>query len=525
MIDIKQTLKYLYEFGNINDTANYLKITRQSVGKINKFATQNNIKYDDIKDLSKIEVNKLFEKKYQTGDVENFYKINLEEFSSILSSKKGSRLKAYNKYLENARENNKKSYSRSQFYRVLDEEFLDSKVSMKFSHLPGRECQSDWSGKKFFIFDDNKNSLEIHLFVCSCVYSSYMYVEGFLNEKIENWLLGHIHAFESFQGVPRFVICDNLLAGVSKSDRYEPEINEKFQNMLNYYKTTACPARVAKPKDKPTVERSVGIAYSIVETLDIENIHSITDFNSSLFDAVTLFNNRPMSNGRGSRSEYLIKDQSLFRPLPAKPYDIPTNIKYLKVQKDYHVHFMKMFYSVPYKLIGKIVYCEQIGDTLRISLDNQIVAEHTILSGEPGQFVTLDEHKYPGHKHYTPDLKTTNEILDTAEDIGENASILIKKVLKSDPIEGKSFKLCSSILGLSKQFDSKLFNEACNKILNNNIKISYYKLRSILNELVLQKKQSADSITNDKSESQDKDQSSSKIDNLKGAITRGNRFK
>lgn len=50
-------------------------------------------------------------------------------------------------------------------------------------------------------------------------------------------------------GVPKLLVCDNLLAGVTASCRYEPGINRTYQEMAAHYGTAILPTRVHRPRD------------------------------------------------------------------------------------------------------------------------------------------------------------------------------------------------------------------------------------------------------------------------------------
>ena len=54
------------------------------------------------------------------------------------------------------------------------------------------------------------------------------------------------------------MVPDNLKTGVDKPDLYDPKINRSYAELAEHYGTLVDPARAAKPKDKPRVERPIG---------------------------------------------------------------------------------------------------------------------------------------------------------------------------------------------------------------------------------------------------------------------------
>jgi transposase len=74
------------------------------------------------------------------------------------------------------------------------------------------------------------------------------------------------------------IVPDNLKSAVTKSDRYEPTLNQAFENFASHYSTTILPARVYKPKDKALVEGAVKIAYRRIYTvLDKKIFHTLEE--------------------------------------------------------------------------------------------------------------------------------------------------------------------------------------------------------------------------------------------------------
>ena len=56
-----------------------------------------------------------------------------------------------------------------------------------------------------------------------------------------------------FNGVPAAIVPDNLRSAVTRSDRFEPTINESLLDFADHYQTTVLPARAYKPRDKSSL--------------------------------------------------------------------------------------------------------------------------------------------------------------------------------------------------------------------------------------------------------------------------------
>jgi transposase len=122
---------------------------------------------------------------------------------------------------------------------------------LRQEHRPGDKLFVDWAGKKIPIYDRQSSHVqEASLFLAVLGASNYTYAEAFANEQLEAWISAHLHSFEFFQALPALVVPDNLKTGVSRSCRYEPDLNPTYQEMARHYCLGVLPARRRKPRDK-----------------------------------------------------------------------------------------------------------------------------------------------------------------------------------------------------------------------------------------------------------------------------------
>lgn len=143
------------------------------------------------------------------------------------------------------------------------------KVTMPIKRKPGESMEVDWAGSTLKLIDRTTGEdIKVYVFVATLPYSQLNYCEGFLDMTSVNWLTGHIHAFNYFQGVTELLVPDNLRTGVTKSDYAEPLLNEAYRELADYYQTAIVPTRVRKAKDKASVEGAVGfISRQIIVAL------------------------------------------------------------------------------------------------------------------------------------------------------------------------------------------------------------------------------------------------------------------
>lgn len=137
-----------------------------------------------------------------------------------------------------------------------------TKATMRIQHKPGDAMEVDWAGNTLDIQDPVTGEIsKAYLFIAVLPYSGYGYVEAFLNQAQPSWIAGHVNAYEYFGGVARILVPDNLKTGVTKHTKSEIILNRSYQEMAEHYGTAIIPTRVRAPKDKATVEGTVGIIW------------------------------------------------------------------------------------------------------------------------------------------------------------------------------------------------------------------------------------------------------------------------
>lgn len=99
----------------------------------------------------------------------------------------------------------------------------------------------------------------VYLFVGTLPYSQYAYVEPTRNRKMDTFLRCHVRMYEYFGGVPVRTVCDNLRTGVvSHPKEGEIILTDDYEALGDHYMTAIMPADVRKPKQKASVEGTVG---------------------------------------------------------------------------------------------------------------------------------------------------------------------------------------------------------------------------------------------------------------------------
>ena len=262
---------------------------------------------------------------------------------------------------------------------------------------------------------------------------------------------------------PRAIVPDNLKAAVQKSNRYEPSLNETFEDFANHYGTTILPARAYHPKDKALVEGAVKIIYTrIYAPLGKEVFHSLKDLNQAILSALEKHNDQLLKGRNYSRRvQFEEIERTALQPLPLFPYEL-KKIHYATVMKNGHVHLSidKHYYSVPFRLIGLKVKLLYGRSTVDIFYHYERVAIHK-RSQSPYNYTTDQEHLSSTHRFMSE--WSAERFICWAEDIHDDVKAFIIKILDRRQHPEQAFRSCAGILSLSKKVGHERLINACRR--------------------------------------------------------------
>lgn len=355
-----------------------------------------------------------------------------------------------------------KAYSYRQFcdlYRVWCDE---NGTTSHFDHQPGQAMEVDFAGKTFHLVDPIDGEMrDIVVFVAVLPYSQYIYAEGMTSTKEPQWIEVNDNALEFFRGVPQIVVCDNCKqAVVANRDWVDPELNQDYAEWAEHYGTAIMPAKVRKPKYKPSVEGAVGIMEKgFFHDLDAIPWHSIEDFNGALWRRLAALNSKPFEKKEHSRSYYFEEERKWLLPLPEARYEYAER-KEATVSSDFHISFDKAYYSCPCRLAHQRVLVRATASQVTISDRNGAFICRHDRAKRRGEWVTDPSHLpiNPGedYRDWSPAFFERKAAL-----IGSNTSEAIARILASRKHQVQTFRYCCGVLSLEKKYGKETLESAC----------------------------------------------------------------
>ncbi|NRD78543.1 IS21 family transposase [Bacillus sp. BRMEA1] len=365
-----------------------------------------------------------------------------------------------------SRANNKIPYSYRSFSRYYSNYAQKYKATMRIWRKPGEILEVDWAGSTAFIIDrDTGEKVKAYVFVATLPCSQLSYAEATLSMDLHAWIGAHIRAYEYFGGSTQIVVSDNLKTGVTKHTSRELVLNPTYKEMANHYNTIVMPARVRSPKDKPSVEGSVGnISTWIIAALRNTHCFSIEELNEEVRKKLDEFNHRPFTRKKGNRySAFEEEEKYALSPLPDMPYKI-SEWRTAKVRPDYHISVESMFYSVPYEYINRQVDVKLSSDMVVVYFNHMWLTSHKRLYGRFGQISTVREHMPDNHKLF---LDQTPEVaIEWAESIGSSTLCVVQSLLDTYQSEKQALQSIFSLKKMEHRYTKYEIELACKMVLS-----------------------------------------------------------
>ena len=308
-------------------------------------------------------------------------------------SKKQEDLQAFFPYLDKALR--RKGVTREMVWKEYMEKHLDGYRYVRFCvlynqwlrkvnpvmhmvHKAGDKLFVDFAGKKLEIVDEYTGEIkEVEVFVAILGASQLTYVEACMSQKKEDFFACCENALHFIGGVPQAIVPDNLKSAVTKSNRYEPTVNEAFEDFANHYQCTILPARPLRPKDKALVEGAVKITYTrIYADMPKELYTSLEKLNKAIWSSLEKYNGIRMQGRDYSRMDQFKElEQKTLQPLPVHKYEFKRH-RTVTVMKTSHVCLNedRHYYSVPFKFMGHKVTIAYTRSTVEICYKYERIA-------------------------------------------------------------------------------------------------------------------------------------------------------
>lgn len=445
----------------------YLSLSRNTVKKYIRQFIDLKTTFEELNELEDTKLEELFIKSPQVFDLSPKLEVLYNYFPYIEKELKKTgvtKMLLWREYKEK-HPNGLQSTQFCEHYNRWSKR-VNGKPVMHMEHKAGDKMFVDYAGQTLQIVDEQTGELiEVQFFVSILGASQFTYAEATMSQKKADFITSVENALLYYKGVPAAIMPDNLKSAVTKSNRYEPILNETFLDFSEHYGTTIIPARPYKPRDKALVEGVVKILYSrIYATLRNQTFSSLPSLNELIWKCLEQHNKTKLTNKNHSRWDLFEElEAPTLSLLPQERYEIKQQAL-VTVMQNGHVLLSedKHYYSVPYQYIRKKVKLLYTSKTIEIYHKYIRIAVHPRLKS-PFNYTTTKEHLASTHQFMTE--WTPQRFISWAESIDENVKHLIIHILEKKQHVEQAYKSCIGILSLEKKAGRERLIKACTRAL------------------------------------------------------------
>ena len=458
----------------------YLSVSRNTIKKYLRQFSKLGLSTEELDQLSDLELEKLFVESPVAGpsarqkSMYSFFPYMEKE----LKKTGVTRQLMWQEYIEKHPD----GLRSTQFSEHYNKWSKKVKPSMRMTHKAGDKLYVDYAGKTLQIVDKESGELtQVQFFVATLGSSQYTYAEASLSQKRDDFISSVENALLFFEGVPQAIVPDNLKAAVTKSNRYEPTLNETFLDFAEHYGTTILPARVYKPKDKSLVEGAVRILYTrIYSTIRNKVFYDLDTLNKAIQKALKKHNNTNFSSRPYSRKMLFdeVEKQQLFS-LPQSRYQIKYQA-FVTVMQNGHVYLGqdKHYYSVPYQYIRKKVKILYSSTQVEIFYKYNRIATHKRIKSKY-HYTTVKDHMATAHRFMTE--WTPQRFINWGANIDDAVKEFIIQVLEKKQHPEQAYKSCMGVLSMERKVGRERLTNACKRALEYGL-CNYMIIKKILDK-------------------------------------------
>ena len=315
----------------------------------------------------------------------------------------------------------------------------------------------------------------VYLFVAVLPFSRLAFVEPCLDMRQDSWLRCHVAMFEAFGGSVAQIVCDNLKTGVIKHPREgEIVLNDAYREMATHYCAAVLPGRVRAPKDKASVENTVGhVATVVIAALREEIFTSLAQLRRAIRERVDAYNQAGFQKRPGCRQSVFESEEApLLHPLPAARYEISTWVKRRRVARNGHVVWVKNYYSVPYRLVGDHVDLRITDTTVEAWHGQARVASHLLLPATAVNQYSTREADIPQGKAWQP--WDPERVKAWADRVGPHTSEVITRIFESCVIADQAINPALAVLRLAHTYSAARLETAAQIALSSTVRSPRY---------------------------------------------------
>ena len=223
---------------------------------------------------------------------------------------------------------------------------------LRLRSLPGEQGQVDWGHFGHLMIGRARRPLMAFVMVLS--WSRRIFLRFFLDARMENFLRGHVAAFEAFNGCARVLLYDNLKSAVLERQGDAIRFHPTLLAFASHYRYEPRPVAVARGNEKGRVERAIRYARdSFFAARTFADLDDLNAQATAWCNGVAADRPCPEQQTLTVRAAFAEEAPRLL-PLPDNPYPLIERVA-VKVGKTPYVRFDLNDYTVPHTSVQRLL--------------------------------------------------------------------------------------------------------------------------------------------------------------------------
>ena len=341
---------------------------------------------------------------------------------------------------------------------------------------PGEVAEVDF-GRLGIIYDPAcERNRVLYALVVTLVFSRHQYVYTTHNQKLESLIAGVEQAFESFEGVVRRLVIDNMRTAVVKADRYEPIFQRTFLEYSRYRGFIIDATDKASPKQKPKVERQIPYVRENFFKGEKFKDRDHAQREAEKWCQMTAGLRIHGTTRKRPRIVFEQQEKGALLPLRRPQFDVPQWDPPHKVHPDHLIRVNNAGYSVPTEYIGKEVDVRVDSKLVRIYHKQKIIKTHPVMP--PGKR-SVDYDDYPKEKTAYA-MRNCEYYIQQARQMGTYCGRFTQQLLSGD-FPWSKLRQAQKLISLGKKYGCQRVENACHRAVAFSLS-NVYRVEQIIKE-------------------------------------------
>jgi len=244
---------------------------------------------------------------------------------------------------------------------------------LRLQTFPAEQAQADWA--HFGEVAVGRARRRLSCFVITLSYSRALYLEFFFDQTLENFLRGHVHAFQDWGGQPRVILYDNLRSVVLERRGDQIHFHPRLLELCAHCHFVARPCQVRAGNQKGRVERA--IRYVRDSFWAGRGFTTLAECNrQALLWRDQVAHQRPWPGDDARTVEQVFSEERpRLLPQPLHPFSTDCIVP-VRSGKTIYIRFDRNDYSIPPQAVGRQLLVVASDTLLRILDGVTEIARH-----------------------------------------------------------------------------------------------------------------------------------------------------